>query len=91
MKKRNIIRQLLLDDPCSHERIEMGDGYWKIIDVIKEVENMLDEKIGGDEELTKLIQRYTDALDELALEEAEAYFEKGVKFGVLFGMQIAEE
>lgn len=91
MKKRSIIRQLLLDDPCSYETIKMGDEYWKIMDAIKEIEKKLDEKVGGDGDFAELIKRYSDALDELALEEAEAFFEKGVKFGVMFGIQVAEE
>lgn len=91
MKKRSIIRQLLLDDPCSYESIKMGDGYWKIYDVIRDVEKQLYDKINGDGDLEDLIKRYTDVLDDLALEEAETYFEYGVKFGVMFGIQVAEE
>lgn len=91
MKKRSIIKRLLSDDPCSYESIRVDDEYWKKSDVISEMEKQLLEKIKGDADLIDLIKRYTDALDDLAIDESEAYFEMGVKFGVLFGMQLAED
>lgn len=91
MKKKSIIKSLLYDDPCSCENVKMSEAYWKIYDVIEEIEKQFADKAKDDEELSKLIKRYADAYDDLAAVETESYFEMGVKFGVLFGMAIAEE
>lgn len=91
MKSKSVIRQLLLESPCSMDRIEMNEEQGRIMDVLIELEKQINEKYGGDEATLNLFRKLEDALDDLCYEDLCCYFERGVKFGVKFGMELAEE
>lgn len=91
MKKKSAIRQLFLNGPCSLETVELNDEQKRLMDLLSDLETEIKNKFRGDKKTLELIKKYTDALDDLNLEETSCLFEKGVKFGVLLGMELAQE
>lgn len=92
MKKDSIIKRLLYDDPCSFDTMRVdNEEYWRLWDKVDNLREQIKAKIDGDTVLIGLLKQYEDIMGDITLEEAKTYFERGVKFGVLFGMTIAEE
>ena len=91
MKKKSVIRQLMVGEPDFFERGKLTDEQSRLMDVLSDLEIEVNNKFGDDKSTLELIKKYIDALDELNLEETSCLFEKGVKFGVLLGMELAEE
>lgn len=92
MKKDNVIKRLLYDDPCSFDTMRIdNEEYWGLWDKVDNLREQIKAKIDDDTVLTGLLKQYEDIMCDITLEEAKTYFERGVKFGVLFGMAIVEE
>lgn len=91
MKNNSAIRQLLFNDVPFWERCKLGEEHKRLMDALIDLENQVNARFGDDKNALELIQKYTDALDNLNVEESSCLFEQGVRFGVLFGMELAKE
>lgn len=91
MKNKSVIRQLILDNPCSIERVGLNEEQCRLLDVLTELESQIAEKFADDEEALELFKKFKGALDDLNFEETCCYFEQWIRFGVKFGMELAKE
>ena len=88
MKNKSAIRRLLLDDPCAIDSACINEKQARLLDVLSDLEDKIKDL---DENTVNLFEQFRNALDDLCYEEMCCYFERGIKFGVLFGMELAEE
>ena len=91
MKKKSLIRQLLLDSPCSLESLGLNEEQSRLMDALSDLDTEIRKKLKGDKKALDLFEKYDEALNGLCYEELCRTFEKGVKFGVLFGMELVQE
>lgn len=91
MKKKSVIGQLLLGEPDFFERGKLTEEQKRLMEVLSDLEKEVQRMFSDDNKTLELIKQYIDTLDDLNLEETCLLFEKGVKFGIKFGMELAEE
>ena len=89
MKNNFIISQLLTENPCALVAMNNNEEQVRLMDVLSDLENEF--KNLNDDKVWKLFKKFQDAADALAYEEMCRCFENGVKFGVMFGMALAED
>lgn len=90
MKKESVIRQLLMEGPCSMDSIPVNEEQKRLTDVLIELEREINRKFSRDKEALELLKKYNDALNDLCFEESCSCFETGLKFGVLLGMELVK-
>ena len=88
MKSKSIIRDILYGY-FSVDNIKMSEAYDKLIDELTDADNKLTAELAANEHLTKLYQRYQKVYNDISLEETEIFFEAGVRFGILLGIETA--
>ena len=91
MKNKSAIRRLLLDDPCSLEKMGLNEEQSRLLDVLSDLEEQINKKFADDEESLNLFKKYKDVLDDLNFEESCCCFEHWIKFGVKFGMELEKD
>lgn len=91
MKKNSVIRQLLLDSPCSLESMGVNEEQSRLLDALSDLDTEMRKKLKGDKKALELFKKYDETLSSLCYEELCRSFERGVKFGVLFGMELEKE
>ena len=89
MKNNFIISQLLTENPCELVALSNNEEQGRLLDVLSDLEKEF--KNLGDDKVWDLFKKFQDAADALAYEEMCRCFENGVKFGVMFGMALAED
>ncbi len=89
MSTKFTIRQLLTENPCALVAMNNNEEQVRLMDVLSDLENEF--KNLNDDKVWKLFKKFQDAADALAYEEMCRCFENGVKFGVMFGMALAED
>ena len=90
MNKKSAIRQLLLDDPCSTDSFRLNNEQKRLLGILSELDEKISKKLANDEEALNLFEQFKDTLDDLNFEESCCNFEQWIKFGVKFGMELAE-
>lgn len=88
MKSKSIIRDILYGR-FSMENIKMSEAYDKLIGELADIDDKLTAELAANENLTKLYQRYQKAADDISSEEIAIFFEAGVRFGILLGIETA--
>lgn len=91
MKKNSLIRQFVYENDFFWEKRKLSEEQKRLMGVLSDLEEEVRLKFSDDKKTLDLIKRYINALDELNLEETTCLFEQGVKFGIKFGMELAEE
>lgn len=91
MKKNTAIRKLLFDDPCSIEGLRINAEQERLLDVLSDLEEQLNKRLSGDETALDLFKKFKDASDDLYCEETCCLFERWIKYGILLGMELAQE
>lgn len=91
MKKNSLIRQFVYENVFFWEKRKLSEEQKRLMGVLSDLEEEVRLKFSDDKKTWDLIKRYINALDELNLEETTCLFEQGVKFGIKFGMELAEE
>ena len=90
MKRNSVIREMLYGGHMA-ENIKMGERYDKLFDKLVDINNQLERELQSNERLSELYEKFKEVNDEVLLEELARYFEEGVKFGVLFGIEVASK
>ncbi len=89
MKNNFTISQLLTENPCELVALSNNEEQVRLLDVLSDLEKEFENL--GDDKVWDLFKKFQDAADALAYEEMCRCFENGVKFGVMFGMALAED
>ncbi len=89
MSNKFTISQLLTENPCELVALSNNEEQVRLLDVLSDLEKEFENL--GDDKVWDLFKKFQDAADALAYEEMCRCFENGVKFGVKFGMALAED
>lgn len=89
MKAKSVIRQLLRENPCDLESLKNNNEQKRLMSALAEIEEEIVKL--NDDKVLRLFERFQDVIDDLNYEEICRCFERGVKFGVKFGIELAEE
>ena len=73
------------------DTIKLTEDYSKLLDEVIKNEEQLSAKFSGNPELLALFRKHDDLLDHFRSETAIAHYIEGYKFGVLMGIEIAEQ
>ncbi len=91
MKHKSAIAQMYFRERGTCEDVPTSKEYFRLIDIANKIQEDFLEKLNGDEELIKLYNKNIDALMEAQCEDSDNHFFEGFRFGVLMGLDIANE
>ena len=91
MKDKSVILQLLFDSPCSIDRVGLNAEQKRLLGDLIDVEEQVNKKFANDEEALNLFEKFKSALNDLNFEETCCCFERWIRFGIKFGMELAKE
>lgn len=91
MQNKFAIRRLLEEDPCELTTMKICDEQNRLLDVLSDLEEQIKNKFANDGGALDLFDRFKTALEDLSYEEMCTYFERGIRFGVKFGMELVED
>lgn len=86
------MKSVIFDALCEYTSANMEENcrWCKLIDTAAKNDELITNKISGDEELLRLFVELKNSLDGVNAEETEAYFLKGFSLGLLFGEEAAK-
>ena len=91
MKNKSAILQMLYGQKGNSDTIKSSDEYHKILDILCEQEQKLQETLTKLPEIIELYNKVDNLRSDLHLEELNIYFKEAFRFGVLLGIEIASE
>lgn len=91
MEKLSIIRQLFLGNSGLLEHVKVTEEYRRLMRILAEFDEVLTAKLESNSELYELFEKFKRANDEVTAEEVETFYEAGIKFGALLGIELMKE
>ena len=88
MKKQSMILEMFNGNRGRYEQIQMTEEYWDLVKRAEESENKFLEAVGDKKELVELFQKAKESAEDMWSNECDSHFCEGVRFGVLFGMDV---
>ena len=89
-KNTSAIRQMFYVERGSFEKIKVSNKYVKVLGELADLDENFIKLIERDSKLLKLYKEVSEKQDELCAEDAYIHFAEGFRFGVLMGLDIAE-
>ena len=89
-KNTSAIWQMFYLQRGNYENVKLTKRYTKVLGELADLDENFIKLIERDSKLLKLYKEVSEKQDELCAEDAYIHFAEGFRFGVLMGLDIAE-
>ncbi len=88
---KSAIEQMCYGLRGTYESVKVTKRYTSIMGKVCDADEALTKLLKAGSEEDRLYRQFKEHIDEAACEECESYYKEGFRFGVLLGLDIAEE
>ncbi len=88
MKRESIFRQVFIYNNFDTDYITMTEKSIELGDIWDGLDKQLTNKLASSPDLLDLFERYKQAYQDFASEQTDIYYERGLKLGMLLGMEL---
>lgn len=88
---KSAIEQMRYGLRGTYESVKVTKRYTSIMGKVCDADEALTKLLKAGSEEDRLYRQFKEHIDEAAFEECESYYKEGFRFGVLLGLDIAEE
>ncbi len=88
MKRESIFRQVFIYNNFDTDYITMTEKSIELGDIWDGLDKQLTNKLASSPDLLDLFEHYKQAYQDFASEQIDTYYERGLKLGMLLGMEL---